>query len=100
MQTTQTPGGAATSVVVRVKLEYAPQRGFEETTTREHARHWCALMLRPGATLAVAHVGVTESALLALEHKDASTLVDGATEKDLLFRVRPVVVAQASPRCI
>ena len=100
MQTTQAPGGAATSVVVRVKLEYAPQRGFEETTTREHARHWSALMLRPGATLAVAHVGVAESALLALEHKDASTLVDGTTEKDLLFRVRPVLVEQASPCCL
>jgi len=61
---------------------------FQETTTLEHARQWCALTLRPGATLVVAHVGVVESALLTLEHKDS---IPANAEKDILFWVRKLL---------
>ena len=62
----------------------------QELTLREHARCWSALLLRPGATLAVAHVGVADSALLATNRKDMGAVLDEATAADLplKFKVR------------
>lgn len=103
MHPAATPGGALAPALVRAKLEYAPARGWEEVTPRERTRWWAALVLRPGATLVLARVGVADSALLDTEHRDVAAVLDARLEPGTgvdvptsLARVEAAVVALAT----
>ncbi|KAK3283863.1 hypothetical protein CYMTET_8459 [Cymbomonas tetramitiformis] len=71
-------GRANRYIVVRAKLEYHPELGWEQLTAEERARWWVAVLLRPEATLMLGRVCPREGRLLAMQQLLPDALLEAS----------------------